>query len=510
MKKIFNKTYKAIVCTTFIIIMLLINYNNFFKIEKTEKIMLLALILFGVLFIINKFIINKIKDSCIKVLNIINLIIILILEIVSVIYFRVEYNWDFKYVMEGALQLATTSTTEHLHYFQVFPNNTGSLIIVTIAMKLFGNREIGAYILNVVLVFITAIITTLISKKIGGQKLAWNTSLMLILCIPFYLYTPIVYSDTLSVLIPVINVYLWILFKDTEKKSLKWIYMLLIVVTAFIGYIIKPVAAIALIAIIIEIIFSKFREMKYFGISLIIFMCMIILYNNMMYKYFLNIEKENKEVFPYTHWIMMGMSKPTEEGGTSIGWGAYNYYDVIYTEGQNTYNKKVEANVSRIKERLNEFGIRGYINFLLNKTIYIWNDGTYYIQAKLKWSPLNTETKIYSIVFGDDSEKFVTPHFTAFHIILMMMILIGALKDLFKERNQETRILEMTIVGIFIFLLFWEARSRYIYILIPVFCILGAKGLKDISNFKIKDTFCKKKGLDEKNEKNISNNTNVL
>ena len=57
----------------------------------------------------------------------------MILTILSVKYFRVEYNWDFKYIMETAKQLYETNSTENLYYYKMYPNN-----ILTTAIAYIG------------------------------------------------------------------------------------------------------------------------------------------------------------------------------------------------------------------------------------------------------------------------------------------------------------------------------------------------------------------------------------
>lgn len=65
----------------------------------------------------------------------------------------------------------------------------------------------------------------------------------------------------------------------------------------------------------------------------------------------------------------------------------------------------------------------------------------------------------------------------------MLLILIAITYDLFtKSSRKEIRIQYISLLGIAMFLLIWEARSRYIYFLIPILCILGAMGLNNLSN----------------------------
>ena len=124
-KDIITNAYKLIV---YIIAFLLFSAILYFNIvsNKTSVLgfTLLGVILLGIfIFLINKFVINKINKKMDNIITIALLIIFLILEILAVVYFRVEYNWDFKYIMETAKQLYETNTTENLYYYQLYPNN---------------------------------------------------------------------------------------------------------------------------------------------------------------------------------------------------------------------------------------------------------------------------------------------------------------------------------------------------------------------------------------------------
>ena len=48
--------------------------------------------------------------------------------------------------------------------------------------------------------------------------------------------------------------------------------------------------------------------------------------------------------------------------------------------------------------------------------------------------------------------------------------------------DEETRVIGTSIVGSAMFLLIWEARSRYIYLLIPLFAILSAMELTSLTD----------------------------
>lgn len=494
MKKIISKGYKSIAYIAIILMFIIINFFNISEniSQKGLYILFLGIAYIALITIINKFIINKLKAKYIKIIVGILLCIFLILEILSVYYFRVEYNWDFKWVMDTAKQIADTGSMEpsNLNYFKIFPNNIPILGIVTISMKLFFNNEIGAYILNIIAVWIAAILGVIVAYKMKGEKLAFNTILLMILCLPFYLYSPIIYTDTLSAMFPVLTLLLWILFKESKQKGNRkkqYIYWTLMTISSVIAFLIKPVAAIVLIAIIIDSIFTNEKNLKFIIITCIIFILMNFGYNSIVTKFVIKDVKNNDIVYPYTHWVMMGLNKPKDQGGTSVGWGGYSYEDSVLTETQPTYDEKVQTNLNVIKERLLDFGFKGYMEFLKNKFIYVWEDPTFYVLAQIGWDTLNKDSLPYKYVIGEKSEQVFIPYTNIFYTMLIFLILIGIIYDILKDRNQNIRIMGISIVGIAMFLLIWEARSRYIYFLIPIFCIMGANGMYELSQIKFKE-----------------------
>ena len=490
-KQFIGKGYKLISYIAILFVLIFINFYHIFG----EKIFINIIgIIIGtiVLILINKFIINKLSDKSSKRCIIVLLILFLILSYLSVYYFRVKYNWDFKWIMDSAKEIANTGSTVNGFYFKIFPNNWGALIVTTLAMKLFFGSEVGAYIINIAFIFASVIFAVLSAKKIGGNKLALNTLILLIGCAPLYLYAPIVYTDTLSLAFPIGTFYFWLVAKENKGNCKKKYYINLILMTLMgvIGYCIKPVAAIVLIAIILDAIFTKINKntVKSLFIILAIFIVLISLFNKFGEIFIIKDSRKNDYEFPITHWIMMGLNKPESEGGTSIGYGAYSQDDADYTSTSGNYNEKKNANILKIKERLNDFGVSGYMDFLSKKFKYVWNDETYYSINLIGWDTLNKNSIPYKFVIGDESYIFFRPYMRHFNNTLFAIIIIGIIIDVFrKEKSSELRILGISVVGIAIFLLIWEARSRYVYFLIPTFCILGALGIYNIE--KITDKY---------------------
>lgn len=496
-KNIVANTYKIVVYMVAIVLFVAILFFNIISqhnsgIAITITVMLLLSVF---IFLINKFIINKIKKKTNNIMTIILITIFLILEILSVKYFMVEYNWDFKYVMETAKQLYETNTTENLYYYKMYPNNIVTTAIAYVGMLIFRG-EIGAYIINILFIFGAAIFTVLSAKKIGGDKMGLNTALILVMFSPLYLYSPIVYSDTLSIIFPVMTLYFWLITKESIKNSNKkkaYIFVTLMSIASFIGFLIKAPSAIILIAICIDSIFTFKKQFKYIVAILVIFMILNFIYNSLCTNFIIKDEKKNSAVIPYTHWVMMGLNKPEEYGGTSIGWGAYSQSDVDATNESGDYENKVNYNIQTIKDRLMNYGLYGYLSFLKHKFIYVWTDSTFYVLNKIGWDTKNKESLPYDIVLNNEKNKPFLTYLDSFYLLIITIIFIGLIIDIKDKKQEETRILAMSIIGIAIFLLIWEARSRYVYNFLPILCLLYVIGIQNMQEFieKIKE---KRKG----------------
>ena len=361
--------------------------------------------------------------------------------------------------------------------------------------------EFGAYIINILFVFGAAIFSVLVARKIGGEKLGVNMALILVMLSPLYLYTPIVYSDTLSIMFPVMTLYFWLVAKEKLKESkVKQVivFIILMSISSFIGYLIKAPSAIILISIFLDVIFTFKKYLKFLLINIIVFIVLNFAYNSICTRFIL---KDNKDIaIPYTHWVMMGLNKPEEYGGTSIGWGAYSQKDVDATNQQPTHEDKVNLNIETIKQRLKDFGIYGYLSFLKHKFIYVWADPTFYVLNKIGWDTINKESKLYDIIINYETNKLFLTYMDYLYLFMLIVILIGLIIDIKNKKDENTRILIMSIIGIAIFFLIWEARSRYIYNYLPIICLLFTIGIKNIQEIKWKNIIKRIKSFQGKEE----------
>ena len=194
-------------------------------------------------------------------------------------------------------------------------------------------------------------------------------------------------------------------------------------------------------------------------------------------------EQFEKNSTPYTHFIMMGMQSYEMAGKPC--YGAWNQFDAVNTQKIPGQKAKKEYNKEIIKQRLNDFGFTGYVEFVYNKINWIASDGTFYYwqEGTQKYLPENQSriAKHIQKFFNIETEEYqkVTANFLE---VLWILILIGIVFS-YKDRDKMSNILKTSIIGIILFIVIFEGRSRYLYNYISIFIIVGTMGVKNILQY---------------------------
>ena len=65
---------------------------------------------------------------------------------------------------------------------------------------------------------------------------------------------------------------------------------------------------------------------------------------------------------------------------------------------------------------------------------------------------------------------------------MILMMAISAIRTIFKPSINETVLFRGVVFAIFVFLLIWETRSRYLYNFTPAFILLAVDGLDSVKD----------------------------
>lgn len=459
-----------------------IYFNNF-------VLLLMGLGLFIVIMFLYKKIIEKQigklnKKQCQYILIIGCFIMLLIQIYVSKRIFFLT-GWD-----AGKLRNISISLSKGINlndaggdYLVLNPNNTFLTFIFTIickiALKIGKNPEflltLGSVLsVNLSLYFITKCAGELTNNK-NVCVFCFGIFSMYIALSP---WNVIPYSDTYAMCFTTMILYSY-LIKEKMNKNLSWF---IIYVLSFVGYLVKPTVIIVLIAILIleiaHFLFcKKNKSLKDILKNSFIFLLSILtfLIVNSYSQKFIGYEGNKDYAKPMTHYLMMGLNSKT--------CGVFSSEDTTFTDSIIGKDNKINGNIKVIKTRLNKFGISGYLNFLKKKLLVIYNDGTFAWSVEGMFyedtsiTDENDFLKRYFYSSGDRYKLFVTCQQMTW--ITLILFIIISLKNT-TNVNKKLHVILLTIVGITIFLLLFEARARYLLLYAPYYVLLASIGISNV------------------------------
>ena len=465
---------------------------------------ILIMLCFGVcLFTLrNKNKISKlINNKKIRIGIIITALLVFVIQIIIARCFYYPVGWDVRILRESAKALACNEAVNYL-YFQQFPNNVFLLNIfkyIFYISNLFPklDYEFALVIFNIIIMDLTVLLTILISKKIFGRKVSIITGILCTILVIFSPWMNVVYSDTLGMIFPVLILYLYLKINECNKVSNNIILSILIGIVSVIAFQVKPTNIVILIAIFISMIFYRMKNkekiLKYIGAIICIMISFCIgkyIYDNNVANievFGQRLDDNYSVVVPSTHFLMMGMQEQFDEENQAMTYGSWKESDYLYTFSFSGKDERVKAHISEIKNRLNNFGLKGYIKFLYNKANWILHDGTFYYggEGRFVYEQPSADNKLAEVI-----QEYYVPtnsgyiniaylHEGIWVVILFLMIISVIDKE---KQREDIFILRLTITGIVIFLLFFEARSRYLINHLPIFILLSVYGFKCMSN----------------------------
>lgn len=394
--------------------------------------------------------------------------------------FMVDPSWDFGAVFISAVEYATTGKLEtYSHYFAQFPNNWGLLVCligffrVLFRLGITATRDFlrAAVILNCVVIDASIVLLVIFCKKVWGNAAALIALGLSLLFTPFYLYVPIFYSDAMSLIFPPLAL---LLLYSAQHRKTRWaqllLYLLLGVVLSF-GAKIKGSLAVLLIAFAIYLLLQvPFRRSFCSILALVIsFGCFSAAFDACIERSNIVTQEEmDTYQFPKEFWIYMGLNNP----------GGFNSEDFDTIRVEPTIAEKRTVAQEGIQQRLQDYGISGLLRHLTQKLGYTFGDGGYFIWSQLQHSPLKA-TALSDYFYADRPYNYIYLSISGgYHFLLGLILIAGLLIGVITETDFSfTSLCYLILLGIFLFLMLWETRSRYLFNITPVMLIVCAAQL---------------------------------
>ncbi len=348
--------------------------------------------------------------------------------------------------------------------------------------------------------FFSVMTVFLVSKKIAVVMMTLLLNGLFLGVSPWKI---IPYTDVVTIVFPVWIMFVYALILHTKSKW-KYVLYFLLYFTGILGGIFKATCYIVLIAVVlIDFLWifcdraSLLKKAKQVLLCLAVLTCAYMLaaccragmYKALDYEY-------NKNVaVSWSTYLYMGLNEETTGACSEDGITLARSYAELPHYVRNMAERKY------IKERVTEKGFVGLIVFWLRKQTMNYNDGTFgwfqegffnawsyadITQSRLKW-PLRAiywEGEKYYICFNTFSQYIW--FFVLLGIIaLTLQLLFGACSRIKKPVScgaEDTAGIRMglvgvvTFIGMFLFVMLFEGRARYLYNNTALFSVLASMG----------------------------------
>jgi len=409
---------------------------------------------------------------------------LLVLQILFACMYEPAIINDLKHVCNGAENVVTKGIEHlydgfihrHKHYFAVYSTNRFLYCIIYALYKveysLFGEIK---NILPVAFNIISLNFSYFILYKCAGIIYEGRPAKIITIMIKGLFFTPLVtyvtyfYTDSLAILWIMLGLFFYLLYEreckfeelavDCKPLKKKYVYVLLDALCIAVGYAVKGTTIILLIAILMNVILVAKKKKNI--IVFIIFVTLTFYVANSSINSFSNkmLALDEKEIeeqqFPMIHWIMM----------SADGQGNFNWEDFFYTKNVIGYENKKEADLKRLKYKLEKQGVSGFVEHIIEKAESPWRDGVFMI-------PFYVESRFLSgaIFYSVASILYVS--------ILQNAENKAIISLFFKERDDVSNagnigfVTKLLLIGIFLFLLIWESKSRYLVSLFLTFVLI--------------------------------------
>ena len=412
----------------------------------------------------------------------------LVLMCIITFKLQVEPSWDWGNLLNSAYIFLKDGIIDNEIYYARYTNNQFWLTALIYLFKgvrffvpdaTFSVCKSVSMIVSVVFVEITITFLYLIARKLWGNKIALIFGTACIACLPFYLYAQFLYTDTPTIMLISITIYLYLQYAESRKQ---WMHSILIGVIGALILKTKIMGFILIIAILIDMILRS-KDIKKtlvnIGICVLAMIVVIVPLNKLVSASIpISAEMQERYEFPPTHWIMMGLG----------GVGGYNGNDVYFTHIQETYDSKVDANITEIKKRLNDKGVQGVFQHILStKASRTWGNPCLAGNDYTGRNPIIKGGKFQNIFTLSGKWHWICLAYAGiYHIMMLVGLLINGIIAVKKKNMCKGLFLRIALIGIVIFLSIWECNSRYLVIFLPVLLLVSFWGYHELQEIILK------------------------
>lgn len=406
-------------------------------------------------------------------------------------------SWDpevvrgYAYMMNGGIPLGYDL------YLVINPNNITISYVLGILYKLAEgwknypyNSEFFWIQIGCGMVSVAGLAACLTVRRISkSNKTTWLSAAIYIVCIGLTPWKIVPYTDVYSMVFPVLSICFYVYYRTYEKMAAKGICLMLTFASIMLGGLMKPSVYVLLITILIAEVWSALfsgekGRWKWLLADAVLLLAILFGGNaakDTMVSDLGLIQNENIAA-TWHHYFYMGLNETTT--------GGYNPDDVaMYGEFQDRpIEERNKAEIERAIGRMQERGADGSLYFWLRKMVMTFNDGT------LGWQTEgDNENAFAPIANGGKLTEFLRDVFwrnsryagryntiCQFFWIMLLTCLPGICLGR-RDGIKTGSLFMISFLGIFLYLMLFESRARYLFCFVPVLVVQAALGLENYS-----------------------------
>lgn len=382
--------------------------------------------------------------------------------------------WDIWVVHETAKFVANNykpAQVENIEYFMRHANN--EFIMATLAgwfalcKTLVGSRvdyNVCGMLLNTIAATGSLALCYVGASRFFGKKNGLIAAFLWLLFLPLYAYAPVYYTDVLSLPFSCGVFVLLSFVKNNRLWPLPLIGLLL-----GLGVKMKGTLYILAVAVVIWLVFCKgYKLLRRIAAIGLVCICLLAVTNGFEAFYeksgYFGEEPTNKQglQMPLTHWLMMAQS----------GEGPWVGQDELFTvqiKGDYKYRSDIclQEAINRVKER----DLLQNILFAQRRVIAVWGEGTFQSNQYARDYAYHPDSVWFKVMDENGSCYPAFAHACNGFYFAMFGLFLAGLWLRVKQRNTKADALffiQLALFGMFLFELFWEWRSRYLWAYIPL------------------------------------------
>ncbi|MEG2193036.1 MAG: hypothetical protein RRX95_07160 [Oscillospiraceae bacterium] len=400
-------------------------------------------------------------------------------------YFCAGYpTRDFEKVFVGAYNytIGGEILDPYLDYFYKFPNNMPITIVLQFIFRAFykfGFTQffiIGA-LFNAFCIDLAYLFTFLCGEKLSNTKTGFFAIMIMYFCLPLQTYISIFYTDTTTMLYPPMIIYFFLLISQAKSVKKALPPLALMGIMAGFGIKIKYSVVIALIAVCVQCILKyDFKRLIACVASVAIGFTLVSgVIDGFMYRNVLDKDKAYDMATPFIAWITMGMQ----------GDGMHDSGDNAYVWARDTHEEKVQAAKHLMKLRLDYMGVGGYLDLLNRKAVRSFGSGDFDYPNTVSDSPMKQNFAIDLLNSGGKYYHIYDNIIQGYHVLIFIMLILSGVLAI-KKKDYKYFLPQLAAFGMLLFLLLWEAGTRYLLNYYPIFILCALPMLTQLFSSKEK------------------------